>query len=200
MLLILEEYFKDHPIKRKIVEGLYNRGISVNNGKFYTDGIEISISEVAKTFGVNRRTVYDTIKIIESTPGVKQIMASIRPLPDISQISPLMGDQVVTMLICPGYFSRAMSSLVDAVRKYGSYIKEIYGKNLRREETILRAIFFRTVPRKIFDDLAKIEGIEKIVIDSPGNREGEVVCTSCDVKICPNKLSTGIFEEPIDEM
>ncbi len=200
MLLILEEYFKDHPIKRKIVEGLYNRGISINNGKFYTDNIEISISEVAKTFGVNRRTVYDTIKIVENTPGVREIMSSIRPFPDISQISPLMGDQVVTLYICPGYFSRAMSSLVDTVRKYGSYVKEIYGKNMSMEETILRAIFFRTVPRKIFDDLAKIEGIEKIVIDSPGNREGEVVCTSCDVRICPNKLSTGIYEEPIDDV
>lgn len=199
MLLILEEYFKDHPIKRKIVEGLYSRGISVNNGRFYTDNIEISISEVAKAFGVNRRTVYDTIRIIEGTPGVKELMARLKPYPDITGISPLMGDQVVTLHICPGYFSRSMSSLIDTVRRYGSYIKEIYGRNLSMDETVLRAIFFRTVPKKIFDELARIEGIEKIVIDSPGNREDEVICTSCDVRICPNKLSTGVFEESVRE-
>ena len=200
MLLILEEYFKDHPIKRKIVEGLYNRGISVSNGRFYTSNIEISISEVAKAFGVNRRTVYDTIRIIEGTPGVKDIMARIKPFPDITDISPLMGDQVVTLHICPGYFSRAMSSLVDTVRRYGSYVKEIYGRNLSMDETVLRAIFFRTVPRRIFDELAKIEGIEKIVVESPGNGEGEVICSSCDVRICPNKLSTGIYEETLREL
>ncbi len=200
MLLILEEYFKDHPIKRKIVEGLYNRGISVNNGRFYTDSIEISISEVAKTFGVNRRTVYDTIKIIESTHGVKEIMSRIKPLPDISDISPLMGDQVVTLHICPGFYSRAMASLIDTVRRYGSYIKELYGRNLSMDDTVLRAIFFKTVPKKIFDELAKIEGVERIVVNSPGNSTGEVICTSCDVKICPNKLSTGIYEEPLREL
>ena len=92
-----------------------------------------------------------------------------------------------------------MSSLIDTVRRYGSYIKEIYGRNLSMEETVLRAIFFRTVPKKIFDELAKIEGIEKIVVDSPGNGENEVICTSCEVRICPNKLSTGIYEESLSE-
>ncbi len=68
------------------------------------------------------------------------------------------------------------------------------------DDTVLRAIFFKTVPKKIFDELAKIEGVERIVVNSPGNSTGEVICTSCDVKICPNKLSTGIYEEPLREL
>ncbi len=199
MLLILEEYFKDHPIKRKIVEGLYDRGISVHDGKFYISDIELSISEVAKSFKVNRRTVYDTIKIVESTPGVKEIMSRLRPSPNLSGVAPLMGDQVATLYIARGYFSKVMSSLLECVRKYGSYVKEIYGRNQSRDNLILRTIFYRTVPKEIFEELGKIEGIERIVIESTSLDIDEAICTKCEVKICSNKLSTGIFEEKLPE-
>ena len=199
MLLILEEYFRDHPIKRRIVEGLYERGISVNNGKFYSNGIELSISEVAKSFRVNRRTVYDTIRIIENTPGVREIMSRIRPSPDLTYVAPLMGDQVVTLFISPGYFSKAMTSLLECVRKYGSYVKEIYGKNQNRDEVILRTIFYRTVPKTIFEELSRIDGIGRIVIETPKSDLEEPICTKCEVKVCSSKLSSSIFEEKIPE-
>ncbi len=199
MLLILEEYFKDHPIKRKIIEGLYERGISVNNGKFYISDIELSISEVAKSFKVNRRTVYDTIKIVENTPGVKEIMERLRPSPNLAGVAPLMGDQVATLYISRGYFSKVMSSLLECVKKYGSYVKEIYGRNQSRDSLILRTIFYRTVPREIFEELGRIEGIEKIVIEATDLDLDEPICTKCEVKICSNKLSSGIYEEKLPE-
>lgn len=200
MLLILEEYFREHPIKKKIVEGLYDRGISVQNGKFYSHNIELSVSEVAKSFRVNRRTVYETIRIIESTPGVKEIMANIKPCPDYSSIAPLTGDQVVTMHISPGYFPKAVSSLLDVVRKYGSYLKEIYGKNHRKNDILLRTIFSSGVPKKLFEELGKIEGVEKIVIDSRSLSDKDIVCPKCEVRVCSNKLSSRIFEEELWEI
>ena len=65
MLFLLEQYFKDSPTRKKIVEGLFNRGISVKGGKFFCGSIEISPSQVATALGVNRRTVYETLKQIE---------------------------------------------------------------------------------------------------------------------------------------
>lgn len=200
MLLILEEYFRDHPIKKRIVEGLYERGISVGNGKFYSNGIELSVSEVAKSFRVNRRTVYDTIKIIENTPGVREIMSRLKPGPDLCNVATLMGDQVVTLQICPGYFSKAMGALMDAVRKYGCYMKEIFGRNISSDQILLRAIFHRTVPRRVFEELSEVEGVEKIIIETPGNGENEVVCPKCDVRVCPNKLSSSFYEEKLAEL
>lgn len=199
MLLILEEYFKDHPIKRKIIEGLYERGISVKNGKFYITDIEISISEIAKSFKVNRRTVYDTIKIVENTPGVKEIMSKIRPSPNLSEVATLMGDHVATLFIKRGYFSRAMSSLLEGVKKYGSYVKEIYGRNQNRDNLIIRIIFYKTVPKAIFEDIGEIEGIEKIVIEAADLELNEPICSKCEVKICQSKLSTSVYEEKITE-
>lgn len=200
MLLILEEYFREHPIKRKIVEGLYERGISVQNGRFYTESIELSISEVAKSFRVNRRTVYETIRVIESTPGVREIMANLRPSPDLKGIATLTGDQVATLRISPGYFPKVMSSLLETVRKYSCYIKEIYGKNHRKDDILLRIIFSSTVPKKIFQELSTIDGVDKIYIDSPSISAKEIICPKCEVKVCTNKLSSGIFEDELPEI
>ncbi|MCL6090688.1 MAG: regulator [Candidatus Thermoplasmatota archaeon] len=200
MLLILEEYFKDHPIKKRIVEGLYRRGISVANSKFYSDGIEITISEVAKTFRVNRRTVYDTIRLIEESPAIKTVMSKLLPAADISRISPLMGDQVVTVSISPGYFSKTMSGVMDVAKRYGSYVKEIYGRNMIRNEVFLRAIIHHTVPRKIFEEMSKIEGVQKILIETSGTMDEDTICSKCEVKLCPSKLSSELFDETLAEI
>ncbi len=64
MLLVLEEYFKEYPVKKKIVETLYNNGVSIKNGKFFLNDIEISLSSIAESIKVNRRTVYETIKFV----------------------------------------------------------------------------------------------------------------------------------------
>lgn len=200
MLLILEEYFRAHPTKMRIVEGLYDRGISVSNSKFYSGGLELSVSEVAKFFMVNRRTVYETIRMIEETPGVREIMANIRPGPSLREIAPLMGDQIVSLYVCQGFFSRAMNTLMETIRPYGSYIKELYGKNQNREEILLRVIFYRTVPKSVFEEFSRIEGVDKIVIESPDLSGKEPICSKCEVRVCQTKLSTGIFEESYSDI
>ncbi|WP_084272443.1 hypothetical protein [Picrophilus oshimae] len=65
MILLLQEYFKDYPVKREIIEKLFENGISVKNGKLYLNDIEISISAVAKALKINRKTVYETMELIE---------------------------------------------------------------------------------------------------------------------------------------
>lgn len=200
MLLILEEYFRDHPTKMKIVEGLYERGISVNNSKFYSGGLEISISEVAKYFRVNRRTVYETIKIIEETPGVKEIMANLKPSPSMKEIAILTGDQVISLHVCPGFFSRAMHTFVETIKPYGSYVREFYALNHKKNEILIRVILYRTVPKKVFQELSQIDGLEKVIIESPDLSEDEPICSKCEVRICQSKLSTGIFEDSFPEV
>jgi Predicted regulator of amino acid metabolism, contains ACT domain len=182
MLLILEEYFKDHPIKRKVVEGVFNRGISIRDGKFYVDGIEVSISEVAKTLGVNRRTVYDTIKIIESKPEIKELMGRLRPIPDMGSIAPLMGHQTVILRIAPGYFGTVLPEFLSTVKKYGCYLKEIEGRNFEKEDIYIRAIIYHTVPPRTFAALSEIDGVRKVTVETSEDLDPEPICSKCEVK------------------
>ncbi|EQB70968.1 MAG: hypothetical protein AMDU1_APLC00043G0034 [Thermoplasmatales archaeon A-plasma] len=199
MLLILEEYFKDHPIKRKVVEGVFNRGISIRDGKFYVDGIEVSISEVAKTLGVNRRTVYDTIKIIESKPEIKELMGRLRPIPDMGSIAPLMGHQTVILRIAPGYFGTVLPEFLSTVKKYGCYLKEIEGRNFEKEDIYIRAIIYHTVPPRTFAALSEIDGVRKVTVETSEDLDLEPICSKCEVKVCTTKLSTSLFVDETEE-
>ena len=194
MLLILEEYFKEYPVKKRIVEGLYNHGISVVSGKFYLDKIELSVTEIANAFGVNRRTVYETLKLIENKEEIRQVMGKISPDVNISKVAPFMGNQVVTIYTTMGFFSKVFGEFIDTVRKYGCYMREVSGRNLGKDETFVRAIFYRPIPERIFTEIGKIEGIVKIIINTPEEIDGDLICNKCEVRICPNKLSTGITD------
>ncbi|MEM0158049.1 MAG: regulator [Thermoplasmataceae archaeon] len=194
MLLILEEFFKDHPIKKKIVEGLYERGISIQDGRLYVGGIEVSISEISKLFKVNRRTVYDTIKLIQSSPEISQVMSLLRPCVDISGVAPLMGDQVVTVYVAPGFFRKALTSVLQIISKYGCYVKEIRGTNMGADDIFIRSVFYRSVPKKIFEDIEKVEGVNRILIETPESANLPLICDKCEVRVCPNKLSSTVLE------
>ncbi len=198
MILILEEYFKDLPVKRRIVEGLYNNGISVRNGKFYVGEMELSVTEISKAFSVNRRTVYDTIRMVEEREEVRKVMSELRPIADIAEIAPLLGNQVVTAYTTPGSFSLSFGKFVDVIRKYGCYVKEVSGRNIGKSESFMRAIFYRTVPTKVFDEMSSIDGIQKLVITTPESLDIEPVCNKCIVRVCPNKISSGIGEAGVD--
>lgn len=195
MLLILEEYFKDHPVKKKIVEGLYDRGISVSNSGFFLDGIEISVSEIAKAFNVNRRTVYDTVKVIEGIPEIKAVMEHLHPTTDLSDVAPMLGDQVLTVEVCPGFFGRVMESFLQIVSKYGCYVKEVHGRNIGKDGVTIKAIFYRTFPSRLFSDISAIDGVRHTRIDTARNRENEIICDQCEVRVCPSKISSELIRE-----
>lgn len=199
MILILEEYFRDVPVKRRIVEGLYNYGISVRNGKFYIGDIEISVTEISKAFNVNRRTVYDTLRIIEEKEEIRRVMNQLRPVTDIADIAPLLGNQVVVAHTTPGSFTITFGKFVDVIKKYGCYVKEVTGRNIGKSDSFVRAIFYRTVPNKVFDEMSSIDGVQKLIITTPQDISVEPVCNKCVVRVCPNKISSGVLES-MDEL
>ncbi|MCL4329758.1 MAG: regulator [Candidatus Thermoplasmatota archaeon] len=190
MLLILEEYFKDYPVRLRILEGLYRRGIAVRNGKFYADEMEIPISEIAKVFRVNRRTVYETVKAIEENREVRKIMESLNPALDRSNISPLVGNQIIWITPRIGCFSFVLKKSLEVLGPYLCNAVEISGKNSGKKEQEIRIIFTRPLPEGIVDQLSTMGGMEKFNVTTPDLDSDHVVCNACEVKDCPSKLSS----------
>jgi len=190
MQLIFDEYFKMYPVKKKIVEALYKNGISIVNDKFFLNNIEIPLSSIANAINVNRRTLYETIKFINRNNIVKKIMENISVLTDDSKVSLMMGDEVITIYINIGSFSKVLWEFMSITKKYSSYIKEIYSINSDRESNFIRVIFYNKINEEIFKELDIIPGINKIVINSP--EKINIICNKCEVKICEHKLSSEI--------
>ena len=190
MILILEEYFKDYPTRLKIIEGLYKRGISVRNGRFYVEDLEIPVSEVAKAFNVNRRTVYETVKAIEDTSAVKEIMASIKPRIDRLTMSQKLGNQIFLMTPRIGCFGSLLSRTFDILGNHACNLVEVEGCNVNKKEYGIRLIFQRPVSKTIVEQLSSIPFIDKMKIITPDLESEDAVCNACEVKTCPNKQSS----------
>lgn len=190
MILILEEYFKDYPTRLKIIEGLYKRGVSVRNGRFYVEDLEIPVSEIAKAFNVNRRTVYETVKAIEDTSAVREIMASIRPRIDRLTMSQKLGNQIFLMTPRIGCFGSLLSRTFDILGNHACNLVEVEGSNVNKKEYGIRLIFQRPVSKAIAEQLSSIPFIDKMKIITPDLESEDVVCNACEVKTCPNKQSS----------
>ena len=190
MILILEEYFKDYPTRLKIIEGLYKRGISVRNGRFYVEDLEIPVSEIAKAFNVNRRTVYETVKAIEDTSAVKEIMASIKPRIDRLTMSQKLGNQIFLMTPRIGCFGSLLSRTFDILGNHACNLVEVEGCNVNKKEYGIRLIVQRPVSKTIVEQLSSIPFIDKMKIITPDLESEDVVCNACEVKTCPNKQSS----------
>ncbi len=195
MQLIFDEYFKAYPVKKKIVERLYANGISIVNNKFYVNNIEVSISSIASSIKVNRRTLYETIKFVNDNPVIKEVMENVSAVPDIKKISLLMENEIVTIYIDRGMYSRVTPEIMDAIEKYMSNIKEIYSVNSDYETNFIRLIFYNEVDESLFKIFNGIPGVNRILIDSP--EKINVICDKCDIKICPHKISSSFREHNI---
>jgi predicted regulator of amino acid metabolism with ACT domain len=195
MQLVFDEYFKAYPVKKKIVERLYANGISIVNNKFYVNNIEVSISSIASSIKVNRRTLYETIKFVNDNPVIKEVMENVSVIPDIKKISLLMENEIVTIYIDKGMYSRVTPEIMDAIEKYMSNIKEIYSVNSDYETNFIRLIFYNEVDESLFKIFNGIPGVNRILIDSP--EKINVICDKCDIKICPHKISSSFREHNI---
>ncbi len=192
MFLILEQYFKDYPIKMRVVKGLFDNGIAVRAGKLYLNTIEIPITEVAKALSVNRRTVYDTIRMIMEKEPLRTVMENIRSTVDRTPATALMGYETVVIVPKRGCFQNSLKILLEKVSGYLGNVSEISAVNEGRDENYIRVTFNIPIPERIFIELEKCSCISKLIINTPKFDSDTYVCPKCEVTICPRKLMTSI--------
>lgn len=192
MFLILEQYFKDYPIKMRVVKGLFDNGIAVRAGKLYLNTIEIPITEVAKALSVNRRTVYDTIRMIMEKEPLRTVMENIRSTVDRTPATALMGYETVVIVPKRGCFQNSLKILLEKVSGYLGNVSEISAVNEGRDENYIRVTFNIPIPERIFIELEKCSCISKLIINTPKFDSDAYVCPKCEVTICPRKLMTSI--------
>ncbi|CAC11182.1 hypothetical protein [Thermoplasma acidophilum] len=199
MLLILDEYFKEHPIKLRIVDGLYTSGISIRNGRFFTNDVEISVSEIASAFNVNRKTVYETIKLVESNDSLRRVMSSIKPMADIADVALLTGNQIITAYTTLGHFPYVFKEIFNTISKYGCYIREVFSRNMSQEESFIRIIFYRPIPDRIIGQIRKIDGVKSLEVRVNMDTD-QILCNNCDIKICPTKYISDVEKEELGDL
>ena len=195
MFLILEDYFKNHPTKARITRELFNLGISVVGQKLYLSDMELSIGEISKKLNVNRRTLYETITLISENPEIRDIMSSLKPMPDLGSVYKLFGGGIVTIEIQRGKFSYVFKQTLEIMERYSFFMREIRADNCLETPSI-RLLLHKEAPKRIYGEISEISGVKSIWIETQNDLSG-IVCNGCKVKLCPEKSSTPLNTDEI---
>jgi predicted regulator of amino acid metabolism with ACT domain len=198
MLILIENIFKDSPSRRKIVEGLFNMGISIRAGRFWIGPIEVPTSEVAKAFSVNRRTVYETIRQIESNHVIATIMANVTSEVNCTQIAPLIGNQVIEMDVATGLFQKVFTEFGDFIAGRSIKVTEVLSRTDGKRKSFIRAVFRNLWQGKDIEDLKRIKGVLKVRVVTPDLDSPSYLCKVCEVVACPNKVSSTLQQETVE--
>ncbi len=63
----------NHPERLKVVRTLLESGLAIRRSRIYLNEIEVPVVKIARVARVDRRTVGETIKSIESNPELKSL-------------------------------------------------------------------------------------------------------------------------------
>ncbi|ASJ16033.1 regulator of amino acid metabolism, contains ACT domain protein [Thermococcus chitonophagus] len=188
MIHILEEYFKNYPARRKVVEFLWNAGLSVRDGKVYIKDVEVPITGIAQATGVNRKIVYHTIEYIESKPALKILFENLSPKSSLISIAPLMGWEVLELTIQKGSYERVLAKVLQILAEKRIRVVEIFGSNPYEDKSKAYLVIEGVLPFEVIASMRTEGALEKIVIHTPERNKERMICPKCEVKYCPRKV------------
>ncbi len=189
-MILIDEYFRHYPARRKVAEFLLKNGVSVRNGSINFCGVELPFSEVAKASGVNRKIVYYTVKMIESTNALRLLFERAEPELKVEGIAPVMNWEVLRAEV-EGKPTEVLHSLLGAILEEENEVVSVDMRSLPGEETQLSIVLERPLKGETLKKIGEIPGIRRILIKTPEKDKTKLVCTFCEVKYCPKRLEGG---------
>ncbi|MEM1514538.1 MAG: amino acid-binding ACT domain protein [Candidatus Bathyarchaeia archaeon] len=159
-------YLGSYPERLNVAKVLIKYGLSVRNGKIYCGDIIIPVVRISKVANVDRRTVIQTIKMIESNPELKIIFSNISPAgSSLREVAKYLNFGVIeiapTDARMPGILAAAASIIAQ---KNISIRQAIVDDPELTPEPKLTLITETKVPGEIILDLLKIRGVQKVSV------------------------------------
>jgi len=185
-MILIEEYFRQYPARKKVAEFLLRNGVSVRNGHPNLSGAKLSISEVAKASGANRKVVYYTVEIIESTSALRLLFERIEPELKVESIAPVMNWEVLQVEV-EKKPTKVLQNLLGVILDEGNEVVSVSMKSLPGEETQLSIVLEKPLKGETLKKMGEIPGIRRILIKTPEKDKTKLVRTFCEVVYCPRR-------------
>jgi len=189
MLLIVEEYFKNFPARKKVAELLVNLGISVKNSKLYIGDVDVPVNSVAEVAGVNRKIVYHTIEFIEKTYELRNIFERLEPKLSLAQVAPIMGWEVLDIEFKKPKYGCILEQIFKVLSDASCEIRQIVGERELQNKSRLTIVLEKPVDIEAVGKIRGLEGVETITLHTSEMDKQKIVCNYCKVKYCPRKVS-----------
>ena len=66
-----------HPERLRVIRILLENGLGLRGNEVYLNDIEVPVVRIAKSAGVDRRTVDETIRMVEANPEFKSLFSNL---------------------------------------------------------------------------------------------------------------------------
>ena len=189
MLLIVEEYFKNFPARKKVAELLVELGISIRNSKLYIGDVDVPVNSVAQVAGVNRKIVYHTIEFIEKTYELRNIFERFEPKLSLAKVAPIMGWEVLEIEFKKPKYGCILEQIFRILSDTSCEIRQVLGEREGINGSKLIIILEKPVNIDVVGKIRGLEGVETITLHTSEMDKQKIVCNYCKVKYCPRKVS-----------
>lgn len=159
-------YLGGYPERLNVAKVLIKYGLSVKHGKIYCGEIPVSVVGVSRVANVDRRTVIQTIRMIESNPELKVIFENLSPAgPSLRDIARYLNFGVLEIIPVDARIPGILAAAASIVASKNISIRQaIVDDPELTPEPRLILITETKIPGELIPEFLKIRGVEKVSV------------------------------------
>lgn len=161
-----KKYFEGHPERLKVARVLIENGLAVRNEKILLNEIEIPPVRVGRIAEVDRRTVVETLKAIESDRELRLIFGEIRSAGhSLREIAKHLNLGVVEITPSDAKLPGILAASATILANDGLSIRQaIVDDPELSPQPKLTLIAEKKIPGELIPKLLKVKGVAKVSI------------------------------------
>jgi predicted regulator of amino acid metabolism with ACT domain len=162
----IKKYLEHYPERLIVARILVENGLSTKKNKIYLNQIEIPPIRIARTAKVDRRTVTETLKMIQANRKLRLIFEELRPAGhSLKRIAKHLDLGVVEITPIDASKSGILAKAAMILTENSLSIRQaIVDDPELSPEPKLAIITGKKIPGKLIPELLKITGVEKVAI------------------------------------
>ena len=162
----IKKHLEAHPERLRIARVLVENGLSVRNGRVYLNEIEIPPVRIARVASVDRRTVKETINIIQKNRELRPIFEDIRSAGhSLKEIAKHLNLGVAEITPTDARIPGILASSATILAENGLSIRQaIVDDPELSPEPKLTLIAEKKIPGEVISQLLKVKGVAKLSV------------------------------------
>ncbi len=162
----IKKYLEAHPERLKVARVLVENGLSAKNCKIYLNQIEIPPVRIARVAGVDRRTVNETLNVINANRELKLIFEEIRSAGhSLKELAKHLNLGVVEITVVDPKAHGILANSAMILTKGGLGIRQaIVDDPELSPEPKLTLIVDKKIPGELIPELLRVKGVAKVSV------------------------------------
>ena len=162
----IKKYLEAHPERLKVARVLVENGLSAKNCKIYLNQIEVPPVRIARVAGVDRRTVNETLNVINANRELKLIFEEIRSAGhSLKELAKHLNLGVVEITVVDPKAHGILANSATILTKGGLGIRQaIVDDPELSPEPKLTLIVDKKIPGELIPELLRVKGVAKVSV------------------------------------